>query len=40
MSSEEDRRHGDMTTRQLVITFAVIEALVLVPLLIYLIWMR
>lgn len=40
MRHEEEPGRGALTTRQMVIAFAVIEALVLVPLLIYLIWTR
>jgi F0F1-type ATP synthase membrane subunit c/vacuolar-type H+-ATPase subunit K len=38
MHDDETPRPGSLTTRQMVIAFAIIEASVLIPVFIYLIW--
>lgn len=40
MNDDEKSRPGSLTSKQMVITFAIIEASVLIPLMLYMIWNR
>lgn len=38
MNDDEESRPGSLTSKQMVIAFAIIEASVLIPLMLYMIW--